>query len=108
MRELVPNSFITRIKLGYAYIYQDHKTETNILKSLYALEYLKHKAVFGLDHQIWKQAFSFLERKMAAENEWLSSIHQGGLQVDVGREEIQYLRKGRQYHLPPLLRPHSC
>ena len=37
MRELVPNSFITRIKLGYAYIYQDHKTETNILKSLYAL-----------------------------------------------------------------------
>ena len=55
MRELVPNSFITRIKLGYAYIYQDHKTETNILKSLYALEYLKHKAVFGLDHQIWSK-----------------------------------------------------
>ena len=55
MRELVPNSFITRIKLGYAYIYQDHKTEINILKSLYALEYLKHKAVFGLDHQIWNK-----------------------------------------------------
>lgn len=55
IRELVPNSFITRIKLGYAYIYQDHKTETNILKSLYALEYLKHKAVFGLDHQIWNK-----------------------------------------------------
>ena len=55
MRELVPNSFITRIKLGYAYIYQDHKTETNILKSLYALEYLKHKVVFGLDHQIWNK-----------------------------------------------------
>lgn len=55
MRELVPNSFITRIKLGYAYIYQDHKTETNIRKSLYALEYLKHKAVFGLDHQIWNK-----------------------------------------------------
>ena len=43
MRELVPNSFITSIKLGYAYIYQDHKTETNILKSLYALEYLKQR-----------------------------------------------------------------
>ena len=55
MRELVPNSFITRIKLGYANIYQDHKTEKNILKSLYALEYLKHKAVFGLDHQIWNK-----------------------------------------------------
>ena len=54
MRELVPNSFITRIKLGYAYIYQEHKTDATILKSLYALEYLRHKAVFGLDHQIWK------------------------------------------------------
>ena len=43
-----------------------------------------------------------------AENEWLSSIHQGRLQTDVGREEIQYLRESRQHHLPPLLRPHSC
>ena len=55
-----------------------------------------------------EQAFSFLERKMAAKNEWLSSIHQGRLQTDVGREEIQYLRESRQHHLPPLLRPHSC
>ena len=55
-----------------------------------------------------EQAFSFVERKMAAENEWLSSIHQGGLQADVGREKIQYLRESRQHHLPPLLRPHSC
>ena len=55
MRELIPNCFITRIKVGYAYIYQDHKTDADILKSLYALEYLKHKAVFGLDHQIWKK-----------------------------------------------------
>ncbi len=55
MQELIPNSFITRIKLGYAYIYQEHKTDATILHSLYALEYLKHKAVFGLDHQIWKK-----------------------------------------------------
>ncbi len=55
MKELIPNSFITRISLGYAYIYQDHQTETTILHSLYALEYLKHKVVFGLDHQIWKK-----------------------------------------------------
>ena len=32
MRELDQTAFITRIKLGYAYIYQDHKTETNILE----------------------------------------------------------------------------
>ena len=54
MQELIPHCFITRIKLGYAYIYQEHKTDATILKSLYALEYLHHKAVFGLDHQIWK------------------------------------------------------
>ena len=54
MQELIPHCFITRIKLGYAYIYQEHKTDATILKSLYALEYLRHKAVFGLDHQIWK------------------------------------------------------
>ena len=55
MRELIPHSFITRIKVGYAYIHQDHKTDTDIKKSLYALEYLKHKAVFSLDHQIWRK-----------------------------------------------------
>ena len=38
MRELIHNCFITRIKVGYAYIYQDHKTDADILKSLYALE----------------------------------------------------------------------
>ena len=54
MQELIPHCFITRIKLGYAYIYQEHKTDATILKSLYALEYLRHKAVFGLGHQIWK------------------------------------------------------
>ncbi len=55
MQELIPHSFITRINIGYAYIHQDHKTDATILKSLYALEYLKHKAVFGLDHQIWNK-----------------------------------------------------
>ena len=54
MQELIPHCFITRVKLGYAYIYQEHKTDATILKSLYALEYLRHKAVFGLDHQIWR------------------------------------------------------
>lgn len=63
MREFIHNCFITRIKVGYAYIYQDHKTDADILKSLYALEYLKHKAVFGLDHQIWK---SFLPHGLCA------------------------------------------
>ena len=55
MNELLPRCFVTNIRLGYAYINQSHETETEILKSLYALEYLRHKAVFGLDHKIWSK-----------------------------------------------------
>ena len=55
MNELLPRCFVTNIRLGYAYINQSHETETDILKSLYALEYLRHKAVFGLDHKIWSK-----------------------------------------------------
>jgi iron complex outermembrane receptor protein len=37
------NFFITQVKMGYAYLYQKHETDQEIFKSLYALEYLKHK-----------------------------------------------------------------
>jgi vitamin B12 transporter len=50
--ELIPSSFITRIKAGYAYIHQKHETEQQIYKSLYALEYLRHKFTMSLDHRI--------------------------------------------------------
>ena len=55
MQELVPHSFITRVKVGYAYIHQNHDLGEDIVKSLYALEYLRHKVVLGIDHQIWKK-----------------------------------------------------
>lgn len=79
---------MTNIRLGYAYINQNHETETEILKSLYALEYLRHKAVFGLDHKIWSKPVGVVERKMAATDERLSSVHESGLQGDVERPEI--------------------
>ena len=50
--ELIPSSFITRLKAGYAYIHQKHETEQQIYKSLYALEYLRHKFTMSLDHRI--------------------------------------------------------
>lgn len=53
MDELFLNPFIQRIKLGYAYINQHHKTDKAIFRSLYALEYLRHKFVAQLDHRIW-------------------------------------------------------
>ena len=51
--ELMPGSFITRIKAGYAYIHQKHETEADIYKSLYALEYLRHKFTLSVDHRIF-------------------------------------------------------
>ena len=55
MNELLPGSFVTRIKAGYAYIHQKHDTERRVYGSLYALEYLRHKATFQLDHRIFSR-----------------------------------------------------
>lgn len=40
------------LKLGYAYIHQTHDTDRPIHRSLYALEYLRHKFVAELSHPI--------------------------------------------------------
>lgn len=46
---------VTKIKLGYAFIHQNHETDQEIFKSLYALEYLRHKLTCTFDHKIWRQ-----------------------------------------------------
>ncbi len=43
-----------RLTLGYAYIHQDHQTEQQIHKSLYALEYLRHKVTLQLSQRLYK------------------------------------------------------
>lgn len=50
--ELIHGSIVTRVSAGYAYIHQKHETEHTIYGSLYALEYLKHKATLQIDHRI--------------------------------------------------------
>lgn len=40
------------MKVGYAYIHQKHTTNQPIYRSLYALEYLRHKVVVELSHPI--------------------------------------------------------
>ena len=40
------------VRLGYAYIYQKHETEHEIFRSLYALEYLRHKLTAEVSHPI--------------------------------------------------------
>lgn len=42
-------------KLGYAFIHQHHETDAQIFKSLYALEYLRHKVVAEVEHPIWSR-----------------------------------------------------
>jgi len=46
---------VRTIRLGYAYIHQTHETSEPIWKSLYALEYLRHKLVIGVDHRVWRR-----------------------------------------------------
>ena len=47
--------FVQQVRLGYAYIHQTHSTAQPIFKSLYALEYLRHKLTMTVDHRIWKR-----------------------------------------------------
>ena len=55
IQELLPTAFVTRVKVGYAFIHQSHETDRDIYGSLYALEYLRHKATLQLDHRIWQR-----------------------------------------------------
>ena len=43
---------LLKLHLGYAYIHQKHETTEQIYRSLYALEYLRHKFVATLSHRI--------------------------------------------------------
>lgn len=45
----------TRLKVGYGYISQKHTSERDIYRSLYALDYLRHKLSVQLDHRIWSR-----------------------------------------------------
>ncbi len=49
-RKLIP--IINHISAGYHYMQSD-KTSDNLL-SYYALDYLKHKGTFGINHSVWR------------------------------------------------------
>ncbi len=57
LKRLTPTllSHPPKLTLGYAFIHQDHDTQQPIFKSLYALEYLRHKVTAQLSQRIWKQ-----------------------------------------------------
>ncbi|MCF0187414.1 MAG: TonB-dependent receptor [Bacteroidaceae bacterium] len=45
-------SFLQRVNVSYAYIYQSRRDDQQIYSSNYALDYLKNKLVIGLNHRI--------------------------------------------------------
>ena len=49
---LMPRCPVTSLKVGYAYISQTRHDDVEIFKSNYAMEYLRHKFVATLDHNI--------------------------------------------------------
>lgn len=51
-REVMARSIVSRLRLGYAYIDQKRRDGVPIFKSNYAMEYLRHKFVAGIDHKI--------------------------------------------------------
>ena len=53
-RKTNPYAWISNVAIGYAFIHQSHDTDLPIWKSLYALEYLRHKFTAQIDHKIWK------------------------------------------------------
>lgn len=47
-----PDAVLQRLQAGYTYIYQQRHDDTDVFKSNYAMEYLRHKFVCTLDHRI--------------------------------------------------------
>jgi vitamin B12 transporter len=61
------NSYLDNLQIGYCYINQKRHDRTEIYKSNYALEYLRHKITAKLTHRIWRNldacwSFRFQER----------------------------------------------
>jgi len=46
------------MKVGYAYIYQHHSTDKPIYRSLYALEYLRHKFTTEVRHHVFSRLWA--------------------------------------------------
>ena len=54
MDNILKQSTLRNISISYSYIHQNHKTDQPIWKSLYALEYLRHKFTAQADLHIWR------------------------------------------------------
>ncbi|MDL2213185.1 TonB-dependent receptor [Bacteroides sp. OttesenSCG-928-E20] len=94
-----PATFLGRLHISYAYIHQKRHDDTQVYKSNYALEYLRHKLVARLDHRIWKElhanwAFRWQDR--------MGSYLKEGGQVpysSFGLLDLKLVWQGKSYQL---------
>lgn len=49
------DTWVNTLSVGYTYIHQKRHDHTDIFKSNYAMEYLRHKFVASLNHRIWSK-----------------------------------------------------
>ncbi len=49
------NAWIQNFDMGYTYMHQTRHDDTEIYRSNYAMEYLRHKLVANLHHRIWSK-----------------------------------------------------
>ncbi len=52
---LQKDAWINTLSLGYTYMHQKRHDDTQIFKSNYAMEYLRHKLTASLNHRIWNR-----------------------------------------------------
>lgn len=45
--------FVENVRIGYLYNVQDRRSQTEIYRSNYALNYLRHRLVASVEHRIW-------------------------------------------------------
>jgi len=103
--------WIRQVKVGYAFIHQNHSTQREIFKSLYALEYLRHKLTAQVEHRIvgrlsaswhfrWQQRMNGYHpyAKIDAKLRWNAKRYELWLQAD-------NLTNHRYYDLSDVLQP---
>ena len=52
---LQKDTWVNTLSLGYTYMHQKRHDDTQIYKSNYAMEYLRHKLTASLNHRIWNR-----------------------------------------------------
>ena len=96
-------SYAPQLTMGYAFIHQDHDTQQPIFKSLYALEYLRHKVTAQLSQRIWKQLSANSALRWQQRTNGFHPYTKIDMKIAWETPPIRLFHQGRQHHQPPIL-----